>query len=288
MDNTITSPRAGMVTIVGRSNVGKSTLINALVGQKVAIVTPKPQTTRDVIQGLITDGRGQIVLLDTPGFFLDGTDSLSKTMRSRVEFSIKDVDVIVYLVDPSRSIGNEERRLAALLRDIKTPVILALNKLDLPETERPYTSDYKELFEGATEVIEISAKDRTHLKTLIEQMFSHLPEGEPLFPGDHQPRDERHYTAEVIREKLFHTLSDELPYGITVVVDQIENKPEIIVIEARIVTNTERHRKMIIGTGARKLKEMGASARKELEAFAAKKVYLALHVVVDEHWMEKM
>ena len=285
MESTPTHKRSGMVTIVGRSNVGKSTLVNALVGQKMAIVTPKPQTTRDIISGIINDDRGQIVIMDTPGFFLDGSDMLSKALRSRVEYSIKDVDVILYVVDPTRSIGNEERRLVALLRETKTPIILVINKIDLDEDKRPYAPDYKDLFEDAVATIEISALNQKHLKTLVNEVFKQLPEAEPLYPADAQLRDERHYAAEVIREKIFHTLSDELPYGVTVVVDSIENKPTLVVIKARILTNTDRHKKMIIGTGARKLKEMGSSARKELEAYANKKVFLDIEVAVDPNWM---
>ncbi len=277
-----------MVAIIGRSNVGKSTLVNALVGEKIAIVTPKPQTTRDLIHGVYNDARGQIVFIDTPGFFLDAHDLLSKKLLDRVAFSMKDVNCIVYMVDPTRPVGNEERRLASLLRAAQPPKILVLNKMDIPERQRPYQTDYPELFPEAEKMIEISARTRTHLKTLLNDLFERMPEGAPLYPPETQLRNDRHYIAEVIREKIFHTMADELPYGVYVRVEAIEHKPHIVVIAATIVTHTQRHKKMIIGHGARALKEMGTSARKELELWAQKKIFLDLHVKVDPRWMEEL
>lgn len=276
-----------MIALIGRSNVGKSTLINALTGVKTAIVTPKPQTTRHIIHGVYDDERGQIVFVDTPGFFLRARDVLSHKLLERARFSMRDVDALVYVVDPTRAIGDEERRLFAIVRELDIPVVCAINKLDLSRDARVYSPDYQELCAGFHQTIEISALTLTHIKSLINTLFDLLPVGDALYPDAHIPRDDRHWASEIIREKIFHTFGDELPYGIHVVVDTIEDRGKILAIHASIITNVARHKGMIIGKGGRKLKEIGMSARKELELAAQKKIFLELSVKVDEHWMER-
>lgn len=287
METSQSSPqkKSGMAVIVGRSNVGKSTLINSLVGQKIAIVTPKPQTTRDTIQGAVTDERGQIVFMDTPGFFMEAGDVLSRKLLAQVEYALKDVDVIVYLVDPTRPLGTEERRLASMVRNAAIPVLLVINKIDVPEKERVFEPDYIDLVPEAVGVVRVSALKGTHLKSLINEIFERLPIGEPLFPEETFVRNERKWISEVIREKLFHTMSDEIPYGLAVRVDDVEKKPKVYIIHATILTNEERHKKMIIGRGAIKLKEIGSSARKEIELYLGRQVFLELHVKEDKNWM---
>lgn len=286
--NQAAKKKSGVIAIIGRSNVGKSTLINALIGQKIAIVTPKPQTTRDVTQGVYNDDRGQIVFLDTPGFFLAAKDTLSRTLLSRVAHSMKNVDAIIYLVDPTRPIGVEERRLSAMISDASVPVIHAMNKCDVPAFKRPYREDYLELNHNAKTHIDISALLGQHLSVLLDVAFAELFEGVPLFENGGIEKNPRHYAAEIIREKLFHTMSDEIPYGLGVEIEECKDTKKVLFIAATILTNTPRYKKMIIGHHGLKLKEMGTSARKELELFFQKKVYLELYVKTDERWMEKM
>ncbi len=276
-----------MVSLIGRSNVGKSTLMNAIIGQKIAIVSPKPQTTRHLIQGVLNEERGQMVFIDTPGFFLRAHDKLSKTMLERAHYAMKDIDVVVYIVDPTRAIGDEERRVAGLMHAITLPKLCVINKTDLPLRDRPYTPDYQEFCKDFGEIIELSALKVVHVKQLINTLFELLPEGEPLYPTDYAPRDLKNWSSEVIREKIFHTFGDELPYGIHVRIDQLEEIRKILFISATILTNTERHKGMIIGRGGKKLKEVGMSARKELEVAAQKKIMLELHVKYDDKWMER-
>lgn len=279
--------KSGMVAIIGRSNVGKSTLINALTGKKIAIVTQKPQTTRHLIQGVYDDERGQIVFIDTPGFFLRTKDILSKKMLERVKDAMIGVDAIIYLMDPTRAVKDEERKIASIIRNLKIPIFCVINKIDLPQTERPYMPDYYELCEDISEPIEISALKAKHIKSVINRIFDILGIGEPLYDDPKMAVDGKHWLSEIIREKIFNTFGDELPYGIYVKIDNIEETPKIIKIEASILTNNQRHKGMIIGKGGRKLKEIGTSARQELEVAAQKKIFLELSVKVDEKWMER-
>jgi len=279
--------KSGMVAIVGRSNVGKSTLINALTGRKTAIVTSKPQTTRHLIQGVYNDERGQIVFVDTPGFFMRAKDSLSKTMLERVAFAMQDVDALIYMVDPTRAIGEEERKISGLVRELKMPRLCVINKMDLPRPDRVYHPDYVDMCGEIAPILEISAHRETHLKSLVTDLFEHMPEGEPLYPDDAFVRDEKHWISELIREKAFNTFGDELPYGLHVRIDEIEDTKTMLSVHATILTNNQRHKGMIIGRGAKKLKEVGMSARKELEVAAQKKVFLDLSVSVDERWMDR-
>jgi len=286
-NSTPQSKKAGMVAIVGRSNVGKSTLINALTGRKTAIVTPKPQTTRHIIQGVYNDERGQIVLVDTPGFFLRAQDTLSKKLLERVQFAMQDVDALIYLVDPTRAIGEEERKIAGLVAALGMPRLCVINKIDLPKPDVQFYPDYIDFLEDIAPVMEISAHRQTHLKSLVSTLFEHMPEGEALYPDDAFIRDEKHWLSELIREKAFHTFGDELPYGIHVRIDEIEDTKTMLSVHATILTNNKRHKGMIIGRGGKKLKEVGMTARKELEIAAQKKVFLDISVSVDERWMDR-
>lgn len=277
--------KSGLATIVGRSNVGKSTLLNALVGTKLAITSIKPQTTRHLIQGVINDDRGQIVLIDTPGYFTEKRSPLTAKLTEKIHHAIKDIDLILYMVDPTRSIGQEERHLLSILRKVKKPQILVINKIDLNEKSLPFLEDFRALKEDFTDMIEISALKFKHLKPLKDLIFQYLPDGEPLYPTDQISNTEpRFLISEIIREKLFNTMGDEVPYTATVEIEEIEDEPKILLIKAVILTFDKRYKKMIIGQGASKIKEMGASARKELEIMMNRKVYLDLRVEVDKDW----
>ncbi len=280
-----TIKKAGITTIVGRSNVGKSTLLNALVGTKLAITSIKPQTTRHLIQGIINDDRGQIVLIDTPGYFTEKRSPLTAKLTEKIHHAIKDIDLILYMVDPTRSIGQEERHLLSILRKVTLPKILVINKIDLNEKNLPFLEDFRALKEDFTDMIEISALKFKHLKPLKDLIFQYLPEGEALYPADQISNTEpRFLISEIIREKLFNTMGDEVPYTATVEIEDIEDEPKILLIKAVILTFDKRYKKMIIGQGASKIKEMGASARKELEIMMNRKVYLDLRVEVDKDW----
>lgn len=281
-----TRKKSGFVVMVGRSNVGKSTLLNALVGTKVAITTAKPQTTRQTIQGIVHDQRGQAIFVDTPGIFHKAKDILTKKLNQRVREAIKEIDILVYVVDPTRPIGPEERELLGMIDLVKKPKVLAINKTDIKDV--PYIEEYRVLKNNFNEMVELSAKEGRNIKQLINIIFEYLPEGEPYYP-EHQLTnvENKFWFAELIREKLFTQLHQELPYSIHVVVDELEQKNnDILYIKARILTDRARHKSMIVGKGGQMVKSIGQSARRELEAVTNKKIYLDLSVEVQEHWPE--
>ncbi|HPV70952.1 MAG TPA: GTPase Era [Candidatus Magasanikbacteria bacterium] len=280
--------KSGMVTLVGRANVGKSTLLNTLVGTKLAITTPKPQTTRQVIQGVLNVPQGQAVFIDTPGYFQEKRSPITPKLNQKIIESLYDINLILYIVDPSRQIGPEERYMLSILRKTKSPKILVINKIDLPEKSLEFLEDYRSLGEDFDETVEVSALKHKHIKTLIERIFSYLPEGEPLYPPESITNmDEKFFISELIREKIFHTMGDEVPYTTAVEVESVEDKPDILVISAVILTVSPRYKKMLIGDHAKKIKEMGSTVRKELEIIMNRKVYLDLRVEVDKDWERK-
>lgn len=211
--------KSGFVAIIGRSNVGKSTLLNSLIGSKIAITTPKAQTTRHNIQGVLTEDRGQIVFIDTPGV-LQKKDILTKKLLNKVKESLKEIEVVVYVVDPTRSIGDEEKQTLRLITELKIPKILVINKIDL--SRRPYHEHYRDLSEQFDYLVELSAIKGSHVGMLKDVIFDLLPEGEQYYPQGqltNLPND--FWVAELIREKVFLRLRQELPYQTHVVVDEI-------------------------------------------------------------------
>ncbi len=281
--------KSGMVTLVGRSNVGKSTLLNTLVGTKIAVVTDKPQTTRHTIHGVLNHARGQAVFLDTPGVFKEHHNPLSGRLIENVQEALKHIDMVVYVVDPTKPLGSEERYVLSLLRHLEVPKILVINKCDLPPREREFMEDYQALSPDFSATFELSALHNRHIQPLIDKVFDLLPEGEPLYPPDQLTNvDKSFWVAELIREKIFLALRKEVPYTTTVEVDSIEEKPEIIVVKARVLTYNKNYKEMIIGKGGRAIKEIGIAARKELEQATNKKVYLELEVEADKHWLDRM
>lgn len=277
--------KSGLVVLVGRSNVGKSTLLNALVGTKLAITSIKPQTTRHLIQGVLNEERGQAVFVDTPGYFTESRSPITGKLVQKIHQALRDINLILYIVDPTRQIGSEERHLQAILRKIEFPKILVINKIDLSPRELPFLEDYQTLNTDFVQTIEISALKHKHLKSLNNLIFDYLPLGEPLYPAEQITNiDQRFFISELIREKVLNTMGDEVPYTAMVKIEKIEQKPGILVIEAVILTTDTRYKKMIIGRGAKKIKEIGATARKELEIVMNQKVYLDLRVEVDKDW----
>lgn len=279
--------KAGNVVLVGRPNAGKSTLINSLVNRKISIVTDKPQTTRKTIQGYWWDDEAQIVFWDTPGILKKAKGLVITKANLLPQLSLDNADLVVYLIDQTRSKGDEENRTLGMVRKINKPKILAFNKIDSKRSN--YLHEYTFLKEEFTDWVEISALKKTNLKSLLKKIKACLPEGEPLFdpdkvaafPASLTPKE---FIAELIREKAFKILRQELPYTLTVVVDELTEKKDIFYIKARVITTDKRYRKMIIGKKANNIKEIGTLARKEIELITSQKVFLDLMVEADPHW----
>lgn len=276
--------------LAGRSNVGKSTLLNALVGTKIAIMSSKPQTTRQPVRGVLNEERGQIVFVDTPGIFLGKKDVLSKRLNEYVKQSLEGIDGIVYVVDPTRQGGEEEAYIQKLLRASDVPIFLAVNKSDMPLIMRPFFDEVRMYDVGQKATFEVSAMTRTNLNHLLDALFEALPEGEPFYPDTQQITDLTHkqWLEELIREKAFDNLGQELPYLIHVELHELEKRDNgSLFIQGTIYTTEENHKGMIIGRKGQKLKEIGSAARKELETATGSKVYLDLNVKVDPKWRER-
>ncbi|MFH1193482.1 MAG: GTPase Era [bacterium] len=280
--------KSGFAAIVGRSNVGKSTLLNQLVGTKIAIVTEKPQTTRQAIHGIVHDPRGQIVFVDTPGLFLKSKDALTKILNKRAKESLEGVDIVLYMVDPTRAVGGEEHLLLQALQKLKTPKILIINKIDIPAPK--YIEDYREMGKEFDQTVEISAMKGKHIKSLVNAVFEYLPEGERLYPEFQMTNiDNKFWLAEIIREKIFHQFYQEVPYNINVVVDEMEHRDNgIFYIHALIEVIDDRYKRMVIGHNGRKIKEIGSTARHDLEKILGEKIYLDLEVDVNPRWTERI
>ncbi|QQS44238.1 GTPase Era [Candidatus Roizmanbacteria bacterium] len=283
--------KEGIVLLLGRPNVGKSTFVNNIIGQKVAITSPKPQTTRFPIQGLFEDERGKIIFTDTPGIFDKAKDTMAKKINEQTYGAInKEADVVLYFVDPTRRRDFEEAKVLGIARKMKAPVILVINKSD---ERQKYLPQYKFLEEEFAEVVHISALKSHNFDQLLELIYNHLPEAgdQPLLSEERVypllNMDSKAFIGELIREKVFLMMGEEIPYSTTAIVDDIKERDNgMLYIKARILTTNERHKKMIIGKGARKIKDLGSYARKEIALATSKKVYLDLTVETDPHWQE--
>lgn len=281
--------KSGFVVLAGRSNVGKSSLLNALVGSKVAIVTPKPQTTRRPVRGILHDPRGQIVFVDTPGVFLGKKDELSQKLNASVKEQLEGIDVVVYVTDPTREPGAEEDNIQRILRKLPTPIILAINKVDLTEEKRPHTDAMRRIDVDQKETIEVSAKRRSDLNRLVDSIFEMLPEGDPFYP-DLQITDMAHkeWLEELIREKVFMRLEQELPYSVHIEVTDIGDRDNgSKYVAATVWTTEDRYKGMIIGAKAAMLKQIGIDVRRELEDVTGMRVFLELTVKVDPKWPQR-
>ena len=282
--------KSGFVTIIGRPNVGKSTLMNHLIGQKIAITSNKPQTTRNRIQTMYTDmERGQIVFLDTPGIH-QAKNKLGEYMVNVAEHTLSEVDVILWLVEPSTFIGAGEQHIIKQLKKTKTPVILIINKVDTVEREKilEYIDAYRKVFDFA-EIVPASALREQNLDTVVDVIFKYLPYG-PMFYDEETVTDqpERAIVAEIIREKALHALDDEIPHGIAVYIDRMKERrgQNIIDIDATIVCERDSHKGIIIGKGGSMLKKIGSNARYEMERLLDTQVNLKLWVKVRKDWRD--
>ena len=281
--------KSGMISIVGRPNVGKSTLTNALVGEKIAIVTNKPQTTRNRIQTVYTCDEGQIVFLDTPGIH-KAKNKLGEYMVDVAEKTLKEVDVILWLVEPSNFIGAGERHIAEILEKVNAPVLLIINKTDTVEKDKilEFIDTYRKLFQFA-EIIPCSALRHQNTDDIIPSIFKYLPYGPQFYDEDtitDQPM--RQIVAEIIREKALYALNEEIPHGIAVVIDQMKDRPngKIVDIDATIICERDSHKGIIIGKQGAMLKKIGSNARYELEQMLEQKVNLKLWVKVKKDWRD--
>lgn len=279
--------KSGFVTLFGRSNVGKSTLLNQLVGTKIAITSPKPQTTRHQIQGVVHDERGQIVFVDTPGIFTTSRNQLTKYLNKAAQNALRDVDVVLHVVDPTRPIGPEDKKIMGVVRELPQPKILVINKIDVYQPR--YLASFEVLADDYDAVVKLSAKNGKHIGSLINEILELLPEGEGIYEGGQLTNlDNQFWFAELIREKLFLRLHEEVPYSVHVVVDEIRRRAdETLYVKARILTSADRYKGIIVGKGGRGIREIGQSARRELEGAVGGKIYLDLHVEVDAHWTEE-
>lgn len=280
--------KSGLVTIIGRSNVGKSTLLNTLVGSKVAITTPKPQTTRLPISGIISRPQGQAVVVDTPGIMQKAKDPLTQKLLSYAKESLHGVDAVIYVVDPTRALGDEEKQAMKMIEAVTAPKLLVINMID-DKASRNYIDYYRDLASQFDNYVEVSALTGKNTDLVERWIFETLPEGEAMYPQfQFTNLSNETWLAELIREKLFLRLREEVPYTTHVEVNEISQRSETLTyVNATIYTNSERYKPMIIGKGGQGIKEIGQSVRNELEAVTNRKYYLELDVKTDPHWLGK-
>lgn len=292
MDSLISNDeqiKSGFVTLIGRPNVGKSTLMNNIIGQKIAITSNKPQTTRNRIQTVYTNDRGQIIFLDTPGIH-KAKNKLGEYMVNVAERTLKDVDVILWLVEPSNFIGGGERHIIEKLKNVKTPVFLIINKVDTVKREEilEYIDTYRKVYDFA-EVIPVSAIKGYNVDVVIEMIFKYLPYG-PAYYDEDTVTDQpvRQIASELIREKALKCLEDEIPHGIAVAIDRMNFRKsgDIVDIDATIICERESHKGIIIGKGGAMLKKIGSAARYEIEKLVETQVNLKLWVKVKKEWRD--
>ena len=287
--NTNANFKSGFVTLIGRPNVGKSTLMNRLIGQKIAITSNKPQTTRNRIQTVYTDERGQIVFLDTPGIH-KAKNKLGEYMVNVAERTLKEVDVVLWLVEPTTFIGAGEQHIAAQLKTIKTPVVLVINKVDTVKKEEilKFIDAYKDICEFA-DIVPVSALKGQNTDTVLEVIFKYLPYGPAFYDEDtvtDQPQ--RQIVAEMIREKALRSLDEEIPHGIAVTIEKMKERSggKVVDIDATIICERDSHKGIIIGKGGAMLKKIGSAARFEIERMMEMKVNLQIWVKVRKDWRD--
>ena len=281
--------KSGFATLIGRPNVGKSTLMNKLIGQKIAITSNKPQTTRNRIQTVYTCDEGQIVFLDTPGIH-KAKNKLGEYMVNAAERTLKEVDVILWLVEPTTFVGAGEQHIAGQLKKVNTPVILVINKTDTVKKEEllAVIDTYRKLHEF-DEIVPVSALSGDNTDTLIEQIFKYLPYG-PRFYDEDTVTDQpmRRIVAELIREKALRCLNEEIPHGIAVSIDKMKERPngKVMDIDATIICERDSHKGIIIGKQGSMLKKIGSAARYEIEDMLEMRTNLQLWVKVKKDWRD--
>lgn len=279
--------KSGFVTILGRPNVGKSTFLNKVVGQKVAIVSPKPQTTRKSIKGILNRPDSQVIFVDTPGLH-DPVDSLGEFMVKEIQDALEGIDLLLYMTTPEEG-WQEDIHYLEQLKNFTNPKFLVINKKDLTTEEKiveivSFLSHHTPFAESMA----ISALTGEGISELLEKVVNYLPEGEPYYePGIVSDVYEREIVAEIIREKIWWNVHQEVPYGVEVRVEEFKDRGEIIYIQATIYVERDSHKKIIIGEGGRMIKKIGQEAREEIEYNWGKKVYLDLWVKTEKSWRKR-
>lgn len=279
--------KSGFVTLIGRPNVGKSTLMNYLIGQKIAITSNKPQTTRNRIQTVLTTEEGQIIFVDTPGIH-KAKNKLGEYMVNVAERTLNEVDAVLWLVEPTTFIGAGEKHIADQLKKVTTPVILVINKVDSVKKEEVLASiaAYQDIYDFAA-IVPVSARSGENTKELLKVVYQYLPYGPQFYDEDtitDQP--ERQIVAELIREKALHCLNEEIPHGIAVVIDSMKKKGKVMHIDATIICERDSHKGIIIGKQGSMLKKIGRTARYEIEKMLDMQANLKLWVKVKKDWRD--
>ena len=279
--------KSGFVALIGRPNVGKSTLMNCLIGQKIAITSKKPQTTRNRIQTVYTSDEGQIVFVDTPGIH-KAKNKLGDYMVKVAEHSLREVDAILWLVEPTDYIGAGEQHIIEQLKKVKTPIILVINKIDMVKKEQllGYIDAYRKQLDFA-EIVPVSALQKDNTDVLIAQIMKYLPYGPAFYDEDtitDQPA--RQIVAELIREKVLRSIDEEIPHGVAVTIESMKYRKKIVDINATIICEKDSHKGIIIGKGGSMLKKIGSLARPEIEELLEQHVNLQLWVKVKKDWRD--
>ena len=279
--------KSGFVTLIGRPNVGKSTLMNYLIGQKIAITSNKPQTTRNRIQTVLTTEEGQIIFVDTPGIH-KAKNKLGEYMVNVAERTLNEVDAVLWLVEPTTFIGAGEKHIADQLKKVTTPVILVINKVDSVKKKEVLASiaAYQDIYDFAA-IVPVSARSGENTKELLKVVYQYLPYGPQFYDEDtitDQP--ERQIVAELIREKALHCLNEEIPHGIAVVIDSMKKKGKVMHIDATIICERDSHKGIIIGKQGSMLKKIGSTARYEIEKMLDMQANLKLWVKVKKDWRD--
>ena len=280
--------KSGLVALVGRPNVGKSTLLNALLGQKLAIVSDRPQTTRSVVRGVLHRPEGQVVLVDTPGLHKPRT-LLGQRLNDLVRGTLSEVDLVLMLVDAAAGVGTGDRFLAGELAKVPTPKLCVVNKMDAaPRARMAAALQAAGTLADFAEIVPVSARTGEQLDLLVELVMRHLPEGRPLYPEGHTSDEpEQHLVAELIREKALARVRDELPHSVAVLVEEMGPDPDredLLVVRANLFVERASQKPIVLGRGGSVLRDIGTEARAELEALFGTRVYLDLRIKVAKDW----
>lgn len=277
--------KSGIVAVVGRANAGKSTLVNVLVGEKVAIVSPKPQTTRDRIMGVLNTNDYQIVFIDTPGIY-KADNLLNSVMQKTTQDSANDVDLILFIMDAHEGISDADRKLLKKYSSLEVPTVLVLTKTDIM-TESLLISELKELSEENIEIVPVSARKGRNVKELLKVILDKLPEGERIFSEDIiSDRSEKFMISEIMREKILLKFDKEIPHGVAIIVNEfaLSENGKTYRINLDIVCEKPNHKAILIGKGGSAIKEVSSFAREDMEKFLGKKVFLTTYIKVKEDW----
>lgn len=280
--------RSGFVSLIGRPNVGKSTLLNEMIGTKVAITSPKPQTTRNILQGIYNDENSQIVFVDTPGIHKPN-HQLGKILNKQAYYSIDDVDVILFVVDASESLGGGDQYIIERLKEVNKPVFLILNKIDRIPREKILEKivEYKDLYDFK-EIIPVSALKNNNVQDVIETLKRYLPDEVRYFDENTVTNQSLEFlVSELVREKVFLLTEEEVPHSITCVTERIEKNKNSVHIHVAIIVDRDSLKRIIIGKNGNKIKEIGQLARKDIEKLFGKSVYLELFVKTIQKWRDK-